>query len=477
MSSVTEGAAPPPPLALPGASALRDVLEANGFTANGVREALAIEGQVLGDGVDALSHEYRLGQAPPAQAALIRLLVLGNSVDATLVDGALVDSLERHGLVQDEAGTLRARVRVVPHDHLLIASDILVATHPNHVAAVHRPSAVLGNLTVRRHVRRAADIGTGNGIQALLCAAHAEHVVATDVNERALSFAEFNAALNGIDNIEFRAGSFLEPVAGERFDLVVSNPPYVISPETALIFRDSGLPGDTVSAQLVAALPQHLSNDGFASVMISWVADHDELVRPRAWVEGSGCDAWLLHTHADSALDAAINWNRPAGDPDVVRERVERWLAYYDQLGIERIAYGALVLHRRDGDNWFRAGNLPPHTVQPASDQLQRMFAARLDDMLDRPLTLVPSVLVQRAARIEDGRWAFVDATAELREGPGFGINLDAVGVALIECFDGSGPLRSRLPGLAAQLDVPRGRLVEFAEAFARHLVSHGFAV
>lgn len=477
MTSVAEGAAAPPPLAHSGASALRDALVSNGFTADGVREALAVEGQILGERADALSHEYRLAEAPPAQAALIRMLILGEEVDASALDAALVDGLQQHGVIDAHAGALRARVRVVPHDHLLVASDILAATQPDHVAAVHRPSAVLGNLTVRRPVRRAADIGTGNGIQALLCAAHAERVVATDINERALAFAEFNAALNGIDNIEFRAGSFLEPVAGEQFDLVVSNPPYVISPETALVFRDSGLPGDTVSAQLVEALPAHVSEDGFATVMISWAADEDEVGRPRSWVEGSGCDAWLFHTHAHTPLEAAINWNRPAGDDEVVRERVDTWLAYYERLKIERIVYGALVLHRRDGDNWFRAGSLPPHAVQPAGAQLERMFAAQLDDVLDRPLTLVPTVLVERSARVENGTWTFVDATAELREGPGFGVNLDAVGAALIECFDGKRPLRPRLPGIAAELGVPRDQLLEFAERFARHLVSHGFAV
>jgi methylase of polypeptide subunit release factors len=102
-------------------------------------------------------------------------------------------------------------------------------------------------------------------VQALLAAPHCERVVATDLNERALAFAECNATLNGVTNIEFRAGSFFEPVHGECFDLVLSNPPYVISPETELIFRDSGKPGDTVSAELVAELPGHLVAQGYAT--------------------------------------------------------------------------------------------------------------------------------------------------------------------------------------------------------------------
>ena len=61
--------------------------------------------------------------------------------------------------------------------------------------------------------------------------------------------------LNGVENVELRLGSFLEPVAGERFGLVVSNPPFAISPERELIFRDSGLGRDRVSENLALSLP------------------------------------------------------------------------------------------------------------------------------------------------------------------------------------------------------------------------------
>ena len=120
---------------------------------------------------------------------------------------------------------------------------------------VHRPSVALAHLTVRGSVERALDLCTGNGIQAILLAAHAENVVATDVNARALAYAGFNAALNGVDNVETRLGSFFEPVEGERFDLVVANPPYVVSPESAYLFRDGGMRGDAVSEHVVRGTP------------------------------------------------------------------------------------------------------------------------------------------------------------------------------------------------------------------------------
>ncbi len=288
---------------------------------------------------------------------------------------------------------LRPRVRIVPHDDLLIACDLSERKDADHVAGVHRPSVALAALTVRRPVATALDVGTGNGVQALLASRHAERVVGTDINERALAFAEFSAALNSVTNIEFRPGSFFEPVEGERFDLVVSNPPYVISPETALIFRDSGKPGDSVSADLVAELPRHLAEGGFGSAMISWIAGDDPTERPRAWLDSSGCDAWVIHTGTDDALATAAAWNRAAAtEVEGYAERIDAWLAYYERLGIGAIAYGTVVVRRRSGGgNWVRTAELPADRLNDASEHLQRMFAAhdQLDSVLDTPLVLV----------------------------------------------------------------------------------------
>ena len=163
-------------------------------------------------------------------------------------------------------------------------------------------------------------MGTGSGVQAILASRHSDRVVATDLNERALNFAAFNAALNGAENIEFRAGSFFEPVAGQRFKLVTTNPPYVISPESAFLFRDSGLEGDRVSREVVGAAPEHIEEGGFATILASWAhTPGEDWSEPlRAWLEGSGCDAWLLHHGTSDPLTHASNWNRGSftGDPD-----------------------------------------------------------------------------------------------------------------------------------------------------------------
>src|SRR5262249_24065126 len=149
---------------------------------------------------------------------------------------------------------------------------------------------------VRRRADATLDLGTGNGIQALLPSPHSETVFATDINARAVAFAEFNARLNAVTNLEAATGSWLQPVAGREFDLIVANPPYVISPDSTLLFRDSGLPGDEVSRYLVTGIPEHLVDGRWASLACNWVheADGDWAAPIRGWIEGNGCDAVLL---------------------------------------------------------------------------------------------------------------------------------------------------------------------------------------
>lgn len=354
---------------------------------------------------------FTLGAAAPHSrlAAALPTLGVAGAVSLGLLavvpaaDPAPGEDLAAGDPVDDPDPLLRATIDLSPYaarDNAgeiawWIASDLSeLATgntlHPEHVLGVGGASLTLARLTPRERVGRVLDLGCGGGIQALHAARHAEHVVATDLSERALAFAAFNAALNGLE-IELRQGSLLEPVAGETFDLVISNPPFVITPRRAedpggakrsggWTYRDGGRTGDTLLAELLAQLPAHLAPGGRAVMLGNWEiaagalgndgdadADVDPEAdapawdaHPRAWLEPAreaGVDAWVIQREREDPARYAETWARDGGvtERDAAwTELQEAWLEDFADRDVAGIGFGYLLLQR------------PAETTRPA---------------------------------------------------------------------------------------------------------------
>lgn len=116
------------------------------------------------------------------------------------------------------------------------------------------------------------DMGTGSGVCAVFAALHARRVVAVDINPAAVRCAAINTLLNGLDHkIEVRHGDLFEPVRGERFDLVLFNPPFIRGkPRDA---RDSAWRSTDVAERFAAGLAAHLKPGGTALVLLSTFGD------------------------------------------------------------------------------------------------------------------------------------------------------------------------------------------------------------
>src|SRR5699024_7420558 len=238
--------------------------------------------------------------------------LLGEALPALSVRTALPASYDRvvaAGLLAVDGEHVRAAVDLRPtragDDDLLLTSDLAEAAtgrgiRPDHVLGLVGASVTLAHLTIRRPVPRALDLGTGSGIQALGLAAHSDEVVATDVSPRALDLAAFNRDLNGAAGIELRRGSLWDPVATDTFDLIVSNPPFVISPRGGTLptytYRDGGRAGDELRAGLLTGLPRLLGPGGVAQMLGNWEvrADGPWHERIGRWVRATGLDAWVI---------------------------------------------------------------------------------------------------------------------------------------------------------------------------------------
>ena len=170
---------------------------------------------------------------------------------------------------------------------------------------------------------------------------------------------------------------------------------------------------DAVSEHVVRGIPATLAPSAFASVLIAWSLNPDDPAeRPRSWLEGSGCDAFLLHTSTDDPIETATVWNRDLLDqPGVYAEALDRWLMYYRELGIEHLGYACLVLRKRSdgGDGWLEAQQLPRAALRPAGRHVKKLFEthdrlSELDSMTsslagDCASSMTPSSPRTRASR------------------------------------------------------------------------------
>jgi SAM-dependent methyltransferase len=321
-----------------------------------------------------------------------------------------------------------AGTRLETYDGLELAADPIDRAEEPDFVAIGPASRTLARLTIRRPVRTALDLGTGTGLQALLTARHAERVVGIDVSRRALELASFNARQNRVENVEWRLGSWLEPVRGEQFDLIVANPPYVISPESELRYRDSGEPGDALIRRLLGELPEMLADGGFAQLLCNWAVglDADWRTPLEAAFTGRGCDAVILRSKIFPPREYAELWNNG------LDERVEAWCAYYRELGIEAIASGMVVLRRREGRNWIRAFAVPAPPTEAAGQHLLRLFTGW--DWVRAggagPVRPVPGARIVRRVSLDDGSERI---TLEVTPNVGFAARVDsAVADALL---------------------------------------------
>jgi methylase of polypeptide subunit release factors len=231
-------------LDLDDAARLRDALGSADFTVPGIAERVgpaAVAGVRRRDFralLRATADRDRLG-------TLLRLFAADQTEARVDVAAALaplsVETALATGLVEPHGGGLRAGIDLDVYrpdesgPDWWVLSDLDAdarpgVLRPDHVLGIGSAATTLAGATIRSPVESALDIGTGCGVQALHLGTHARSVTVTDVSLRSLRLAA-TAALNGL-RWELLAGDLLKPVAGRRFDLVVSNPPFVVGPRS-----------------------------------------------------------------------------------------------------------------------------------------------------------------------------------------------------------------------------------------------------
>ncbi|GAA3935323.1 DUF7059 domain-containing protein [Microbacterium soli] len=502
MTAVPDRAQPHPDSVL--AQALASDLDAADFRSDPLRRLWGEEAD------DALARGLRepilraITGCEDALAVLGRLWVLGMPQPHHAVEAAVprtgVQGLTALGLADSDGAQVRPLVLIRPQSFVdadgvgewWIASDLdevaLDGPLPaDHVLGVGGASRTLAELVIPVAVDRALDLGTGCGIQALLVSRHAREVVATDVSPRALAFAELNAQLNGVRNVIFRAGSMFEPVDGEAFDLIVSNPPFVITPRASGIpeyeYRDGGLVGDALVERFLRSAPEHLAPGGVAQLLGNWERRDgvEGLDRVRSWVRDD-LDVWVIQREVLSPLAYAELWIRDGGtvprDPDFARMLVA-WLDDFEERRVTEVGFGYILLRRPSRGSAGAGERLRRFetVTHPVSD-LGRALAAglvahdALADGIPERLVVAPDVTEARHHLPGNDDPSVI----ELRQGGGLArtISVDPALAGFVGACDGELTVAQIAAALAELFEVPPAELWSDLEPRIRRLVQDG---
>lgn len=438
-------------------------------------------------------------------ATLIRLFGLGDPVDQREVATALpslgVAGARELGLVREEGDGLVALVDLRPYGdethQWWVAADLPeLATgrplSPDHVLGIGGASTTLAAWTPRRWFETALDVGTGCGVQALHLGEHAGTVTVTDVSDRALDFARFNAALDS-RSWTVVSGSMLEPVAGQQFSLVVSNPPFVITPRTGEVplfeYRDGGRAGDDVVADLVRGVGAILAPGGVAQFLGNWeIPDGaDWRTRVSAWIAGTGLDAWVVQREVQDPAEYAEVWARDGGHHSGTAEFAGMYAAWLDDFasrGVGSVGFGVITLARPAGDRepFVDLVDARGPVALPMGPSVEAGLAARtwLAEHTDADVLAQRWVVADDVTEERHGRpGAPHPAVIRLHQGGGLRrtIPLDTVTAAYASVADGELTASQAATAIAALLDEPEPEVTSAVTAFIRNAARDGLLV
>lgn len=461
--------------------ALRTALEC--YTVDSVLDAVGEAGQAALGRNHTVAADRALAGRDDALATLTRLFVLQQAVPVAAARRALpVEPLLGAGVLTRQADQVRAAVDIRPYgspddgadgwlvsDHAATLDTARGAPRPDHVLGVSPASTTLAQLTIRRPVERALDLGTGCGVQSLHLARHAGTVVATDLNPRALRCAELGLRLSGVA-ADLRLGSLYEPVTDERFDLIVTNPPFVMSPPSTarLTYRESTFVADGLMRAVVEGAASHLAPGGVLQVLGNWAHTASGFEdRLAGWIAPTGCDALVVEREVLDPYEYVEIWLADAGSAGTAgyRAAYDAWLDYFDELGVTGVGMGWLTLvNAGREDPEVRIEQWPHAVEQPVGPalaaQLAAVDAARLDAdaILDTAWELTDDVVQETLGTpgAEDPSHVVMRQQRGLRRA----VEVDTALGGVLGACDGDLTLREILAAVAGILEVDLGDLV-----------------
>jgi methylase of polypeptide subunit release factors len=446
----------------------------------------------------ALRNEARLldrTSEPTPLNTMLRWFWLGLAQPASSIESLIPSEvtaiLLQSGLLTRAADELVPTAMLLPFGDFLIASDhprAFERKQPELVLWPNPTSRFLGRFAIRNHSRATLDLGTGSGILSLDAARFSDLVVGTDLNQRAVSCAQFNATLNAVENCEFLAGDCFEPVRNRTFDLILSNPPFFITPKNDYLFCDNPMELDGLCRRIVKEAPAYLNEGGYMEMLCEWaqVKGQGWEERIAEWLDGVGCDAWVMKgLTQDPGEYAQIRIRETSIDRSSDAESYRGYMNYYRHRGVEAIHDGLIVMRRRDGNNFFRIEEVPKNASGDLGHLVVSTFAAhdllRACDTDDRLMDIRPrladSVRLEQVCVSRDGAWHAESVTLLQKSGFLLKVDIQPLVAEFLSGCDGTRTVGQLAQEFAQRANAPLEKVQPECLGMIRKLTQRGFLV
>jgi len=396
-------------------AALADRLRAIGLTSEWVeRQESAMARFPTAFAADWLRVQYAVSEEPAALA--LRLFVRDEPVSRAEALAALGEECfafaAGSGLIEETPRGWRSPLRLFLLESLYLLGDRPEQTADT-VMGVGTTTVLLARASYPgERVGSALDLGCGGGALALLLARAADRVVGADLNARAIAFARINAMLNGITNVEFRVGDWYAPVAGERFDLIVSQPPFLPlrDDQEKVVYLHGGRRGDEMAHLVVSRMPEYLTPNGIGFVLADLVT------------VPAGVTALVSAEVVDLEVDAAIYCAQAE------RQRDRRWweeahrtVEHLRRCGVKEVRLTLLLVGAGGGEQLTVAGDRWASMDRAGIDALWVAGSAR--DWLEQRARIVAGTTMEGACPLGEKvrRWTLRSGRGSLRANPQVG--------------------------------------------------------
>lgn len=419
---------------------------------------------------------WHLRRREGAAAVLARLFAYGDGVEGDLAERVFGASLLREsielGLIDSRDGNVRALFRVVPVEGLHVLSDDLTSDG-DPVMGPGRTTQTLLAVLPPRLAGDLLDVGCGAGTVALVAAARGARVVAVDISSRAVAMTRFNARLNDVA-CDARVGDLTAPARGERFDWIVSQPPFVASPDAeATTFLHGGRRGDELLLRLLSEIPPLLGERGRALVL----ADLPDVGEP--WARrvvrhlGTGGSLGVLVSFGgvvDADMLAIQLGAFASSSTGRFADRIVAYRAHLADVGVERTLHALIDVRRSDvafaaERRWERFGGVSASELEVAWRGAE--LASRSEEVLGASRLQLPN-----GARIRVDRDPVSERVAIRLEASAVRQELSEGAAAVLETIVACASVSEALLEVLPQ-DAPRA-LVEEAFRLVRSLLVSG---